>query len=84
MVEIPPQGNERLSRLSFFPDGEEAIQLEWDGTAIALTASTGLTTNPGASFAKMIENADHAVFRAKAEGRSRVIEFSRGPLSWRA
>lgn len=51
----------------------EAIDLVWNGTRISITGSIGVTTLLGASLADMIECADQAVFRAKAEGRNRVV-----------
>lgn len=50
-----------------------AIELEWQGARIPLTASIGVTTVMGASLESMIERADQALYRAKAEGRNRVV-----------
>jgi diguanylate cyclase (GGDEF)-like protein len=69
-IEDPDQAAARFDRLR---TAIAAIDLEWQGTRIPVTASIGVTTVVGTSLASMIERADHALYRAKAEGRNRVV-----------
>lgn len=55
-----------------------AIDFKWNGTRIPLTVSIGVATTLGDKFSEMIEYADQAMFRAKAEGRNRVVHFQPG------
>ena len=52
------------------------IVLSADGESVPLTVSIGFTTELGGSLKQMIERADSAVYRAKAEGRDRVVRWS--------
>lgn len=52
-----------------------AIPLMWEGTQIRLTVSIGVTTAKDVTFVEMVDQADQALFRAKAEGRNRVVIF---------
>ena len=52
----------------------ETLNLTVDGIHIPVTVSIGFTTNIGKSLAEMIEQADHALYRAKETGRNRVIQ----------
>lgn len=53
-----------------------AIDLTADGRRVPLTVSIGFTTELGDSLNQMIEMADSAVYRAKAEGRNRIVRWS--------
>jgi diguanylate cyclase (GGDEF)-like protein len=53
-----------------------AIDLSADGRRVPLTVSIGFTTELGNSLNQMIEQADSAVYRAKAEGRNRVMRWA--------
>lgn len=59
----------------------EAIDLVWEGTRLPITASIGITTTMAPSFAAMIERADEALYRAKSDGRNRVVDLSPGPAA---
>ena len=58
-----------------------AIDLAWEGVSIPVTASIGTTTTMAPSLAAMIERADEALYRAKAEGRNRVVDCSPVPAT---
>lgn len=52
-----------------------AINMVWQDLPVALTASIGLTTEPGTSLTAMIDLADQALYQAKAAGRNCVVEL---------
>ena len=52
------------------------IGLSAGGQPVPLTVSIGFTTDLGNSLKQMIEQADSAVYRAKAEGRNRALRWS--------
>jgi diguanylate cyclase (GGDEF)-like protein/PAS domain S-box-containing protein len=55
----------------------EAIVLETDGTRVPLTLSAGVATmRAGESFEDVLARADEALYRAKADGRNRVVTAS--------
>ncbi len=53
----------------------EAIDLSVDGAQVPLSVSIGLTTRLEESFDAMLQRADEGVYRAKAEGRNRVVSI---------
>ena len=45
-----------------------------DGIAVSVTISAGVAhRKPGQSFAQLYADADHALYRAKAQGRNRIV-----------
>jgi diguanylate cyclase (GGDEF)-like protein len=51
------------------------VSIPWSDEVIAVTISTGLATadNPDESLEALLHRADQALYRAKAEGRNRVV-----------
>lgn len=72
-VDDPMRAADRFDKLRV---DIEAIDFDWDGRNIPLTVSIGVATALGSAFSEMIEHADQALFRAKAEGRNRVVDFA--------
>ena len=57
------------------------IGLSAGGQPVPLTVSIGFTTDLGNSLKQMIEQADSAVYRAKAEGRNLAVRWSLQPAT---
>jgi len=51
----------------------ENLSIDYGEQQLKVTISTGVTTELGESFEDMIERADQALYRAKLEGRNRVV-----------
>jgi diguanylate cyclase (GGDEF)-like protein len=53
--------------------------IEWNGKQIYITASMGLycqTIKPEINLSSILHNADDAMYRAKRQGRNRVVDIS--------
>lgn len=55
------------------------VSIPWNDEVISVTISTGLATadNPEESLDALLQRADTALYRAKSEGRNRVVSSSR-------
>jgi diguanylate cyclase (GGDEF)-like protein len=51
----------------------EPFDLGPEMESVTMTASIGITTNPQLSIDELLEDADKALYRAKAEGRNRAV-----------
>jgi len=60
-------------------DAVSQISIPWNDELIAVTISTGMATadNPHETMEALIQRADQALYRAKAEGRNRVVAARR-------
>ena len=52
----------------------ENLRIQADGITVPVTVSIGFTCQPEDSLLKMIEIADQALYKAKANGRNQVLE----------
>ena len=53
--------------------------IDWNGTSIYITASIGLycqTMHPEVNMSSILHNADDAMYKAKRQGRNRVVDIS--------
>ena len=51
----------------------EALRVEYHGVAIPLTLSAGVSALPKDCATALVAEADRNLYRAKAEGRNRII-----------
>lgn len=70
IMDSPAEASARFNKLR---TDIEALTLEWKERQFRCTISIGVTCIPQASLMDMIERADEAVYRAKSEGRNRVV-----------
>ena len=60
----------------------DSCAIHWNGKTIHVTASIGLychDLSESLDINKILDNADNAMYRAKQQGRNRVVEISREP-----
>ncbi|MCJ8285572.1 MULTISPECIES: GGDEF domain-containing protein [unclassified Halomonas] len=71
--------NEILPVLEGFQERLRSLPIMHNGDVISLTVSVGVTSHtPGMHYDLLINRADHLLYRAKAEGRDRIISDQTG------